>query len=66
MLSPAWLGKELGLGLARLAPLQWPAIERKKQLVFNNPRSSILPESAPDPIFYSNHSESFLFLRCDL
>ena len=44
-------GKGIRIGIQRLEPLTG-ARKRKKiplQLIFNNSRSSILPESAPDP-----------------
>ena len=50
---PAGLEIGLGYGLAGLEP---PArarnSQKKPQIIFNNPRSSIKPESAPDPIIY--------------
>ncbi len=42
-LSPVWLGKGLHTSRAR-------GRKTTRQFIFNNPRYSILPGSAPDPI----------------
>ncbi len=66
-LCPAELGKGLGQGPAGLE-LTVRARNRKKtllQTIFNNPRSSIKPESAPDPKFYmySMTNEQIIYLK---